>query len=218
MNWLNEENYLTNIPQDIEEFGFCKVLHTRYETIHLKHILTEIFVKKSIDIQSELNKIDWDILRYMEFVTNRLRTIYHSSRQYRQDFDKIIKRTNNFFPLLDLYSRLNNIIILDFDGVITKNQFSELYKLCIQRNKTVVCSANPTITEDWFFCRNLPVPSKIYSCKGKKAKLKQLVELAKKYDNCLYVDNEEEYLKFAYLFGINTFIYKNNKIGNYSIL
>lgn len=218
MNWLDEENYLTNIPQDVENFGFCKVLHTRYETIHLKHILTEIFVKRNIDIQYKLNMIGWDIFQYMEFITNRIRQIYKISRQYRQDINSIVKRTSNFFPLLDLYKGLNNVIILDFDGVITKNQFSDLYKLCIERNYTVVCSANPTITEDWFFRRNLPVPHKIYSRKGKQAKLKQLVELAKKYDNCLYVDNEEEYLNFAALFGINTFIYKDNKIKNYSIL
>lgn len=48
MNIL-EESYLTNIPEDVSKYGINKVLLVRHEIIHIKHILTEIFVRKSIN-------------------------------------------------------------------------------------------------------------------------------------------------------------------------
>ena len=42
---MTEDAYLTNIPQAIEKFGFCKVLAVRREVIHVKHILTDMFVR-----------------------------------------------------------------------------------------------------------------------------------------------------------------------------
>ena len=50
--------YLTDIPQYVEKYGFCKTLAVRREVIHIKHIFTELFVRKTIDIQKFLNKID----------------------------------------------------------------------------------------------------------------------------------------------------------------
>lgn len=213
-----ENEYLTNIPQEIEKYGFSKVLIVRYETIHIKHILTEIFVKKAIDIEKHLNLIQLDLFSYIEFMTNRLRKIYNFSRKYSHNLNDIISnRKKNFFPTLDFYKGLNNCIVLDFDGVLTSKKFIELYKLCIERHKTFICSANPNITKNWFLRRNLPLPDKIYSMKGKVKKLYQLLEIAKKYDNLFYIDDENKYLEFAWIFGIKTFKYKSGKIKHFSL-
>ena len=44
-----------------------------------------------------------------------------------------------------------------------------------------------------------------------------LFELNKKYDYCFYIDNEQEYLEYAWIFGLKTFIYKNNKIIHFTM-
>lgn len=210
---MNENSYLTDIPQEVENFGLCKVLAVRYEVIHIKHILTEVFVRKSINIEKHLSKIEWTLFQYIEYITNRLRRVHHFSRNYNNEINNIVKSNRDrFFPTINLYKGLNNIIVLDYDGVITSNNFRDLYKLCIDRCKTVICTANPIISESIIEKRNLPLPDKIFACKGKEAKIKQLIELSKKYDNVFYIDNEQEYLSFAWLFGIKTFLWYNNKI------
>jgi len=210
--------YLTNIPQEVEKYGFCKTLLVRSETINIKHIFTEIFVRKTIDIQPQLDILKMNLFDYMEYMTNRLRKIYRFDRSYEQDLNKIVKYSRkDFFPTLELYQGLNNLIILDFDGVITKKSFIELYKLCIARCKVEICSANPQITLDYFIKRDLPLPTKINACKGKSKKLRKIIEISKKYDYVFYVDNEEEYLETAWLFGIQTFIYKNKQIKHFSL-
>jgi len=215
---FNENSYLTDIPQEIGKFGFCKVLAVRYEVIHIKHILTEVFVRKTIDIEKYLSKIDWSLFRYMEYMTNRLRHIHHFSREYKNDLNSIVKSDRNrFFPALDLYKRLNNLIVLDYDGVVTTNNFRDLYNLCILHCNTVICTANPTVSEDTIERKQLPLPKKIFACKGKEAKIKQLIELSSKYDNVFYIDNEPEYLIFAWLFGIKTFQWYNNKIQYFTM-
>ena len=211
-------SYLTNIPQDIDEYGFCKVLAVRKEVIHIKHILTEIFINKTIEIDKYLSTIDWSLFRYMEYMTNRLRKIHHFSREYNNNINSIIKNDGErFFPTLELYAGMNNLIILDFDGVVTERGFKELYELCIKRCKTVIVSANPNITESWFNKRWYHLPSEIYSNKGKIKKIKKFIELSKRYDNIFYVDNEEEYLEYAWLFGIKTFLHKNGKIKYFTM-
>ena len=210
--------YLTDIPQDIENFGFCKVLAVRKEVIHIKHIFTEIFIYKTIDITSYLDNIDWSLFKYFEYMTNRLRKIHHFSRNYCNDINEIVKNNGDgFFPTIDLYSGLNNLIILDFDGVVTDKRFKSLYDMCLDKNKTVISSANPTITETWFNKRWYGLPNEIYSNKGKIKKIRNIIELSKKYDHVFYVDNEEEYLKYAWLFGIKTFLYTNGKIKYFTM-
>lgn len=212
------EYYLTGIPQDVEKYGFCKTLLVRKEIIHLKHILTEVFVRKSVDIQKYLNDIEWDLFRYMEFTTNLTRKIHRFERSYRNSLDKIVKSDrNSFFRTVELYEGLNNVIVLDFDGVVTSKSFTNLYKLCIERGNVEICSANPTITEEWFHKRNLPLPNKIHSMKGRIKKMKRLIEIRKKYDNVLYVDNETKYLEFAWLFGIHTYHFTNRQIKYFTL-
>jgi len=108
--------YLTNIPQDVEEYGFCKTLLVRREVIHIKHILTEVFDRQSIDINKYINKLDISLFDYMKIMTNRLRDVHHFSRNYTNDINEIVKSSRDrFFPTLNLYQCLNNVIILDFD-------------------------------------------------------------------------------------------------------
>lgn len=213
-----QATYLTDIPQEIAKYGFCKTLAVRNAVIHWKHIFTEIFVRKTININFYLDQLDCNVLFYIEFMTNRLRKIHHFSREYRANLNRIVKSDrDSFFRTLQLNKGLENLIILDFDGVVTDVKFHELYKLCIERNKTVICSANPTISEEYFTKRNLPIPHKIYSCKGKVAKIKKFIKLSELYDNIFYIDNEPEYLRFAWIFGINTFQWYNNKITYFTL-
>lgn len=213
---MNENDYLTNMPQELETWGFCKVLMVRHELIHLKHILTEAFVRKTgLDFLKEL---DWSVEMYMFYIVNRFRHIMKISRQYSNDINEIVKaKRNHFFPTLELYNGLNNVIVLDFDGVVSKNSFAKLYELCIERGKVEICTANPTVTEERFTKKGLSLPNKINARKGKLQKLKCLVELSRKYDFVFYIDDEERYLKVAWMLGIKTFIYKDNKIKHYSL-
>jgi hypothetical protein len=101
--------------------------------------------------------------------------------------------------------------------VITDVPFHDLYKLCVERCNTVICSANPDIKEEYFTKRNLPLPHKIHACKGKYKKLVRLVNLNSKYDHVFYVDNEKEYLEFAWIFGIQTFLYNKKQITYFTL-
>jgi len=122
--------YLTNIPELNTTLGFPKVLAVRREIIHIKHIFTEIFVRKSVNIEKLLSEVGWSLFRYMEFMTNRIRRVHHFSREYNQDLNTVVKHNRDkFFPTIDLYQGLKVAIVLDFDGVITKNSFKELYQL-----------------------------------------------------------------------------------------
>lgn len=216
---IDETNYLTNMPQSIEKYGLCKVLIVRNEIINLKHIMTEIFIRKNISLEETvLKKFDISHSEYIEYMVNRSRRIHKFSRQYKADVNEIVKSDRkSFFPALSLYSGLKNVIILDFDGVCTSNNFKELYELCVSRCKTVICSGNPTITQEFFTNRGMTLPNHIYACKGKTAKLKKLLEIQKCHDNCFYIDNEPEYLRSAWCIGVKTYLWSNNKIKNFSL-
>ena len=215
---MKEENYLTNMPEHISEYGFCKVLNVRREVIHIKHIFTEIFVRKSIDIKGLLSKLNMDLYSYMEHMTNRLRRVHHFSRKYKNDLDKIVKfDRDNFFPAIELLKGHKILIILDFDGVVTSNNFKPIYDLCLDRCDVCICSANPTITLDWFEKRGARPPKNIFSMKGKVKKLRKILELSKKNDYVFYIDNEKEYLEFAWVFGVKTFHYDGKKVKHFSL-
>lgn len=216
---MNEEKYLTGIPESVAEHGFCKVLTVRRESIHIKHIFTEIFIKKNIDIYPYLEELGLSLFEYLEYMTNRIRRVYKFARNYVNNPNDIVKnKRTNFFPTQELYKGLKTCIVLDFDGVVTKNKFHDLYRLCILRNKVYICSANPTITEQWFVKKGLPLPEKIYSMKGKNKKIKQLLEIQKKHDYVFYVDNEKKYLEYAWLFGMQTFHWDGKQIKYFSML
>lgn len=212
-------DYLVKIPESAKDSGICKVLTVRREVIHIKHIMTEVFVRKSINIDYYLNTIGWSTFDYISYLTNRIRKIHKFSRGYIQDLEKIVgMRYSNFFPSIEFLSGLSTLIALDFDGVVTENKFRDLYLNCLDKSKTEIFSANPNVMDEWFIKRSLPTPSKINSRKGKVSKIKALIEAAKNYDMVFYVDNEKEYLDFAFLFGIRTYQYTQGKIKYYSIL
>lgn len=214
---LTEDSYLTDIPQDVEKYGFCKTLLVRREVIHLKHIFTEIFVRRSFGIKPALDMLGWDLMDYMEYMTDKMRHIHHLDRAYSHDINRIVTaRQSSFFPAVELYKGLRTTIALDFDGVITKNKFRDLYGLCIERGRVEVCSANPTVNEEWFIKKGLKLPDKINACKGKIQKIKRLLLLNQQNDVLFYVDNETEYLDIAWAFGIRTFHYDGNKIKYYT--
>lgn len=215
---MNENSYLTNMPDFLSEYGICKVLAVRREIIHIKHIFTELFVRKTIDLQQYLGYLDMSLFEYMEIMTNRIRNVHHFSRNYTNSCNDIVKYDRDrFFPVIELLKGLDVVVVLDFDGVVTSKSFNNLYNFCIERSRVEICSANPTISEEYFKKNNLPLPAKINAMKGKLKKIKKLIEIQKKHDYVFYVDNETEYLDFAWIFGLQTFHWINNKILYYSL-
>lgn len=214
-----EDSYLTNIPSSANNFGVSKVLAVRSEIIHIKHILTEIFVRRSIDIEKYLETLKLSLFDYMEIMTNRMRLVHKFSRSYTVHCpDDIVKNERNkFFPTIKLLNGLDVAIVLDFDGVTTDKSFGKLYEKCIDTANVHICSANPTITEDWFDKRGLTKPFKIHSMKGKVKKIKRLIELQKKHDYLFFVDNETKYLEYAWLFGLQTFHWDGRNIKYFSM-
>lgn len=191
----------------------------RREIIHIKHIFTELFQRRTIpNYQLIFDSIGIDLFGYMKIMTRVIRKIHLFDRSYRQDINRITKEDkNSFFKQVELYKGLNNIIALDFDGTITSKKFYELYKLCCQRCKVFVVTANPTVEEGWFLKHDLPSPDRIYACKGKVRKIRKLIALQEKFDQVFYVDNEKSYLEVAWMFGIKTFKYERGKIKYYTL-
>ena len=212
-------NYLKDIPQDVEKYGFSKVLLVRKEVIHIKHIMTEIFIRRKINIDDYLNSIDYSLFDYIRYLTNRIRKIHNINRNYSFNLNRINKISrNDFFPYHDILNQNNTCpIVLDFDGVVTDKRFEKLYRLCLERSKVIICSANPTITEDYFLKRNLPLPYKIYSMKGRKKKLFKLLDIQTKYNFIQYIDDEKKYLEFAFLFGIHTYHWTGKQIKYFTL-
>jgi hypothetical protein len=211
-------NYLQNIPPESIDSGIPKVLLVRHEIIHIKHIFTELFHRKSLDIESLLNKVDMSLLDYITYMTQRIRRIHKINRSFYEDPNNVVSfNYKSFFPLIEMTSNFKQQIVLDYDGVITKNSFQELFKLCTERCETVVCSANPDISSDKIKSKYSVNCGPVYSNKGKKKKLRQLLLLHSRNDFTFFVDDEEEYLKIAWVFGVKTYQYKNNKITSYSL-
>ena len=214
-----EHNYLVNIPNDAQEYGLAKVLLVRRELIHIKHIFTEVFSRKSINLESMLSKINMSVMDYMHYMTHRMRHITKFNRTFQVENINELNSIgyNHFFPFMQMVNQyLNCTTILDFDGVITKNNFAELYELICQRSNVVVCTANPTVNNDYFTIRDKTKPNKIFACKGKISKINQLIQLSQRYDYCFYIDDEDEYLDYAWIFGIHTFKFQNKKIIYYT--
>lgn len=148
----------------------------------------------------------------------RIRRVHCFNRRYRNNCNNIVKdKRNSFFPTLNLLNGLNNRIVLDFDGVTTDKRFNGLYELCCERENVEICSANPNIVFEWFDKKRLTKPVKINSMKGKIKKINRLIHISKKYDYTFYIDDEIEYLKFAWLFGIQTYHWDGRKIKYFSL-
>jgi len=73
--------YLQNLNNTYcKSTGLNKVLLTRKLTIHYKHIMTDIFVRKKINIYNMLQIVDIKFDYYIEYLTNYLRRIYKIPR------------------------------------------------------------------------------------------------------------------------------------------
>ena len=206
--------YLTNLPPGLEDLGLCKTFLVRRETINIKHIMTEIFVRKTYPINQLLDRLSMTPYDYMEYMTNRLRHIYKFQRTFRCDsVEELIRsRKNHFFPQIEMYKGLHNIIVLDFDGTTTKMP-AWLYNLCVDRAETHICTGNPTVSYDWWDKhKDMRPPVNIHAMKGKTKKMRRLLALNMIYDNIFYVDNEPEYLLMAWAFGIKTFLWDGKRI------
>lgn len=162
VNYMDEHLYLTDMPDHFSDYGLSKVLNVRHEVIHIKHIMTEVFVRKTIDIQKYLDKLNITLFDYITILTNRLRHIHKFTRQYTMNVNNVVKdKRNSFFRTLELLKGHNICIVLDFDGVVTSSKFKQLYELCCQRCRVEICSANPTITPEWFDKRGYTVSKNI---------------------------------------------------------
>ena len=62
-----------------------------------------------------------------------------------------------------------------------------------------------------------PIETIAVDHEGKVKKIKRLIELQKKYDYVFYVDNEIEYLEYAWLFGLQTYHWNGNEIKYFSM-
>lgn len=213
----NLVSYLTDIPDDAAEWGAAKVLLVRKEVIHLKHIMTEVFVRKTIDLDKPLLTLGWSLFDYMTYLTNRMRRIHLVDRNWIEKPADVVQHENgSIMRDLAMVQGLRSQLVLDFDGVLTSAKFTELYLLLTERANVSVCSANPTVSEEWFLRKRLPAPSRIHAMRGKSKKLRRLAEVAKHKDFTFYVDNEPEYLDVAWLLGVRTYLYANGKIKNHS--
>jgi len=211
------EEYLKDIPADVSEKGISKVLLVRHEVIHIKHILTEIYHRESVKIEPILDMLGMTHFQYVKDMTIKLRRVHKLSRNFKVDPNVVVNYDySSFFKYIDLTKNFSSVIVLDYDGVITSNSFAPLYKLCLDRSKTIICSANPNAGEQ-FTRLELPFPNKIKANRGKIKKLRTLLDISRKHDYTFYVDDEEAYLKIAWLFGIKTFLYSHGKIKHYSL-
>ncbi len=212
------EDYLVDIPILAGEKGISKVLLVRHEVIEIKHIFTEIFHRKGIDIEATLEPLNISLFQYMHYMTNRLRRL-HKLDRFVEDPNVIVNYDyKSFFKYLELAKRVGSTrVILDFDGVITSKKFRDLYSLIYERTNIFVCTANPEVNEDRFEKLELQRPSKIFANKGKIKKLKTLIAQSFHFDFTFYVDDETKYLDIAWLFGIKTFHYRNGKIYKHSL-
>ena len=113
-------------------------------------------------------------------------------------------------------SQLRNAVVLDFDGVVTDKRFSDFYTRIRLNHNTKCCSANPEVTEERFHKLGLLAPEEIHSMKGKIKKIRRLLNLQEKYDMMFYIDDETEYLDYAWLFGIKTYHWNGRQIKEYT--
>ncbi len=216
----SEENYLKLQPHDID-WGACKLLLTRSETIHLKHIFTKIFVKQNnwAKYNEIFGHLDMTAYDYMQIMTNHLRRIYKIPRGFQASISLLRPGRNDFFPTLQNLDGLKTLVVLDFDGVITDKRFTEMYDLCYSRaRKLFIVSANPEVSKEFMYKKGLfsNRVDKIFACKGKWQKLKKIIELKKIYDFVFYIDDEDMYLDVAWMFGIKTYKWNGKAVKPYS--
>lgn len=209
--------YLTEMPNEMKEYGIAKTLLVRKEMITLKHVGTEIFVRKSINIVPMLMELGMTLFDYSTFINERERKIFNFSRSFDvKDINDIIKVDNSLFRNLDLYKNgLNNCLVFDYDGVVGDPKFHKFYNYIVDKYgkeiKIFINSANPDITLNTLKSRGLREPFAIWANKGKKQKINRFIHISKKYDNTFLIDDEKSYLTYGWAFGLKTYIWDRKK-------
>lgn len=207
--------------------NFClnKVLLTRFETINLKHIMTECFVRNSIDIESYLKDVDYTLKQYITFITNKIRQIYKYPRFYDDVDLNCLSSSYNikdcFFEYIELYNKIlgnKSVVVLDFDGVVTKKSFKDFYERIHKTvdGNVIINTANPNVNIDWFIKNGFSLPKQIYANKGKIKKIRNIKSLSERY-HVFLIDDEDDYLIYGNLFIYKTYKFMNNKIKYFSI-
>lgn len=220
--------YLTDMPSDIMNgYGISKVLMTRRETIYIKHIMKNLFVYgQEEQLNNMLINLQFkSLFQYMEFLTNKLRSIYKITRKYTvNEVDDIVKvNRESICPTLELYKRLNPIVILDFDKTITNKKFHSFMTYLIEQNyRIIINSANPQedVIQNYLIKNDLYSDKiKIYANKGKQKKIVRLKDIYNRnmMKPIFYIDDEEEYLNYGNLLFMHCYKYTSDgKIKSYT--
>ena len=125
---MKKDRYLQDIPNELTDVGMQKVLLVRREMIHLKHIRKEIFINRTINIESILDSLGLSLFEYTQFMSNRERQIFKISRDYQlDDINKVVKLQETYGAISRLYSSLKEVIYFTTDILDTHNN-SYLYK------------------------------------------------------------------------------------------
>ena len=220
--------YLTEMPTDImNRHGLSKTLLTRRETIFMKHVMKNVFTYgKEDELSEKLEMLNFkSMFQYFGFITDKLRGIYKVTRDYKvDDADEIVKiERGSFCKALELYKKTNPIVILDFDKTITNQKFHSLYRYLSKDGYTIIInSANPSLEtiKNYLVKHDLDNPKQIYANKGKKKKIVKLKDISLKNSRKIifYIDDEQEYLDYASLLFMHTYLYtKQGKIYSRTI-
>lgn len=207
--YLRFEDLSPEILEELRVRGLTKLLLTRRETIHIKHLMKEVFVRKNpeyLDIIEKYMGMD----RYIRYLTNRLRRIYKFPRIIDLSPDQVSMTMHKSAHILlsrILVKPIKVAVCIDFDGTITKfhNLYTYLYDL-VKRNpnyhRLYILSANHRENiESYLKKHNLPLPNRVVG--GKKiGKVNELIYgIIPPNHYTIFIDNEEEYCKIAHVFG-----------------
>ena len=213
--------YLTNIPAEASEYGLDKVLAVRRESIHLKHIFTEVFERKTIPLESMLRKANINLFDYMAVMTSRFRKIYHFNREYECDNFKDLTTDHSaeLFEQIAIYKGLQNVLVVSYE-VINEYNFQNMFYNRLAGDLKVIVLSNKSLPEDWFNKRHM-APAQVIQLNG-HGKIKQLIQLTNKFDNLFYLDIDTKELDYAWIYGWKTYKFvpekkKEKKIHHYTL-
>ena len=214
-------SYLTDIPKEASEYGLDKVLAVRRESIHLKHIFTECFDRKTIPLESMLRKANINLFDYMAVMTNRMRKIYHFNREYKCDNfkDLTTDHSSDLFEQIAIYKGLQNVLVVSYE-VINEYNFQNMFYNRLAGDLKVIVLSNKSLPEDWFNKRHM-TPAQVIQLNG-HGKIKQLIQLTNKFDNLFYLDIDTKELDYAWIYGWKTYQFmpdkkKEKKIHHYTL-
>jgi len=225
----NKEKYYLSfdvLPREVEkeltQLGIPKLLFVRNETIHVKHLLKEVFVKKNQDYLKYVLKYS-DLVEYATFMTNRIRRIFKFPRIIDVLPSEINKDAyKNFYRMFfqHLREEFKLAVCIDFDHTITK--FPEFYKFIYENikkhpknHRLYIVSANTKENITAFLEKHsLPKPHDILGRK-KEGKIEALKMIISKNHFTIFIDNEKEYCEIAHVFGAYAYLITGKTEDNF---